>query len=45
MTTSRGTASYAAGTSAKVYGWGRTSSAGQDISGTLKTATLPARPA
>ncbi len=41
MTTSGDTASYAANTSAKVYGWGRTSSTTQDISETLKTATLP----
>ncbi|MDQ0598908.1 secreted trypsin-like serine protease [Streptomyces canus] len=41
MTTSTDTASYAAGTSAKVYGWGRTSSTTQDVSDTLKTATLP----
>ncbi|ELS56515.1 trypsin-like serine protease [Streptomyces viridochromogenes] len=41
MTTSGDTASYAAGTNAKVYGWGRTSSTSQDISETLKTATLP----
>ncbi|WP_128434779.1 trypsin-like serine protease [Streptomyces cyaneus] len=41
MTTSGDTASYAAGTSAKVYGWGRTSSTTQDVSETLKTATLP----
>ncbi|WP_210593790.1 trypsin-like serine protease [Streptomyces sp. GESEQ-35] len=41
MTTSGDTASYASGTSAKVYGWGRTSSTSQDISETLKTATLP----
>ncbi|WP_406173439.1 trypsin-like serine protease [Streptomyces sp. NBC_00996] len=41
MTTSTDTASYAAGTNAKVYGWGRTSSTSQDISETLKTATLP----
>ncbi len=41
MTTSGDTASYAAGTNAKVYGWGRTSSTTQDISQTLKTATLP----
>ncbi|MGW7379649.1 trypsin-like serine protease [Streptomyces sp. NPDC054794] len=40
-TTSSDTGSYAAGTSAKVYGWGRTSSTSQDISDTLKTATLP----
>ncbi|MEU4465295.1 trypsin-like serine protease [Streptomyces sp. NPDC024017] len=41
MTTSGDTTSYAAGTSAKVYGWGRTSSISDDISETLKTATLP----
>ncbi|MGW3496121.1 trypsin-like serine protease [Streptomyces sp. NPDC001020] len=44
MTTSNDTASYAAGTKAKVYGWGRTSSTSQDISQTLKTATLPMQP-
>ncbi|MER7693173.1 trypsin-like serine protease [Streptomyces sp. NPDC097610] len=41
MTTSGDTASYASGTKATLYGWGRTSSATQDISQTLKTATLP----
>ncbi|MFH9010063.1 trypsin-like serine protease [Streptomyces sp. NPDC017943] len=41
MTTSGDTTSYKAGTSAKVYGWGRTSSTSDDISDTLKTATLP----
>ncbi|MFJ8632696.1 trypsin-like serine protease [Streptomyces sp. NPDC093568] len=41
MTTSGDTASYAAGTNAKVYGWGRTSSTSEDISPTLKSATLP----
>ncbi|MEV0174905.1 trypsin-like serine protease [Streptomyces sp. NPDC050803] len=41
MATATDTASYTAGTSAKVYGWGRTSSTSQDISETLKTATLP----
>ncbi|MEU0587478.1 trypsin-like serine protease [Streptomyces sp. NPDC006132] len=41
MTTSGDTASYAAGTSAQLYGWGRTSSTSDDISETLKTATLP----
>lgn len=41
MTTSDDTTSYKAGTKAKVYGWGRTSSTSQDISQTLKTATLP----
>ncbi|MCL6672038.1 MULTISPECIES: trypsin-like serine protease [Streptomyces] len=40
MTTSGDTASYAGGTSATVYGWGRTSSTSQDISDTLKSATL-----
>ncbi|MFJ8534732.1 trypsin-like serine protease [Streptomyces sp. NPDC093591] len=45
MTTSGDTASYDPSTtgakSAKVYGWGRTSSTSQDVSETLKTATLP----
>jgi secreted trypsin-like serine protease len=41
MTTSGDTTSYKAGTSAKVYGWGRTSSTSGAISETLKTATLP----
>ncbi|WP_261720653.1 trypsin-like serine protease [Streptomyces sp. FZ201] len=41
MTTSTETAAYAAGTSAKVYGWGRTTSTSEEISPTLKTATLP----
>ncbi|MFF4896687.1 trypsin-like serine protease [Streptomyces sp. NPDC001068] len=41
MTTNTDTTSYKANTSAKVYGWGRTSSTTQDISETLKTATLP----
>ncbi|OPG03613.1 serine protease [Streptomyces sp. GKU 895] len=41
MTTSTDTTSYKAGTSAKLYGWGRTSSTTQDVSETLKTATLP----
>ncbi|MFD9395452.1 trypsin-like serine protease [Streptomyces sp. NPDC060000] len=41
MTTSTDATSYKAGTSAKVYGWGRTSSTTQDVSPTLKTATLP----
>ncbi|MEV6513456.1 trypsin-like serine protease [Streptomyces sp. NPDC051642] len=43
MTTNTDTASYT-GTpakTAKVYGWGRTSSTTQDVSETLKTATLP----
>ncbi len=41
LTTNTDTTSYKAGTSAKVYGWGRTSSTSDDISETLKTATLP----
>ncbi len=41
MTTSGDTTSYASGTKATLYGWGRTSSTTQDISQTLKTATLP----
>jgi hypothetical protein len=41
MTTNTDTTSYVAGTKAKVYGWGRTSSTSQDISDTLKVAELP----
>ncbi|WRZ90544.1 trypsin-like serine protease [Streptomyces sp. NBC_01007] len=41
MTTSGDTTSYKAGTTATLYGWGRTTSTTQDISDTLKTATLP----
>ncbi|KUN75722.1 serine protease [Streptomyces griseoruber] len=43
MTTAGDTASYtgAAAKTAQVFGWGRTSSTSQDISDTLKTATLP----
>ncbi|MEU5308837.1 trypsin-like serine protease [Streptomyces sp. NPDC021562] len=43
MTTSTDTASYTgtAAKTAKVYGWGRTSSTSDAISPTLKTATLP----
>lgn len=41
MTTTDDTASYAAGTDAKVYGWGRTSSTSPLISQVLKSATLP----
>ncbi|MDR6976873.1 hypothetical protein J2X68_003566 [Streptomyces sp. 3330] len=41
MTTNTDSASYATGTKATLYGWGRTSSATQDISETLKTAELP----
>lgn len=37
------TASYATGTQAKVFGWGRTSSTSQEISPTLRTATLTLR--
>ncbi|MGW1562125.1 trypsin-like serine protease [Streptomyces sp. NPDC002144] len=40
MTTSGDTASYAGGTSARLYGWGRTSSSSSDISETLKSAAL-----
>ncbi|MFJ6981791.1 MULTISPECIES: trypsin-like serine protease [unclassified Streptomyces] len=43
MTTAADTASYKAGTAAKVYGWGRTTSTTQDLSATLKTADLPIR--
>ncbi|MFJ2696580.1 trypsin-like serine protease [Streptomyces rochei] len=41
MTTADDTASYAVGTDAKVYGWGRTSSTSPLISQVLKSATLP----
>ncbi|MEU8652921.1 trypsin-like serine protease [Streptomyces sp. NPDC048737] len=41
MITAGNTGSYVPGTKAKVYGWGRTTSTSQDISDTLKTATLP----
>ncbi|MFE8951978.1 trypsin-like serine protease [Streptomyces althioticus] len=41
MTTAGDTASYAAGTNARVYGWGRTTSTNNEISEYLKTATLP----
>ncbi|MZF89346.1 trypsin-like serine protease [Streptomyces sp. SID5643] len=43
MVTHGDTASYAAGTQAKLYGWGRTTSTGQDLSPTLRTATLTLR--
>ncbi|WP_109002610.1 trypsin-like serine protease [Streptomyces rishiriensis] len=43
VTSSSDTVSYNAGTPAVVYGWGRTSSANQDISLTLKKATVPMR--
>ncbi|CAM5643078.1 trypsin-like serine protease [Streptomyces violaceorubidus] len=42
-TTSDDTASYTNGAPATVYGWGRTSSTSQDISPTLKKATVPMR--
>jgi secreted trypsin-like serine protease len=41
VTASTDTASYAAGTQATIYGWGRTSSTSNDISDTLRSATLP----
>ncbi|WUW19090.1 trypsin-like serine protease [Streptomyces sp. NBC_01465] len=41
ITKSDDTTSYRAGTSGTVYGWGRTSSTTQDISDTLRKATLP----
>ncbi|MFJ9351816.1 trypsin-like serine protease [Streptomyces sp. NPDC101237] len=41
MTTNTDTTSYKTNNSAKVYGWGRTTSTTDDISATLKTATLP----
>ncbi|MGC9404958.1 trypsin-like serine protease [Streptomyces sp. DZ1-3] len=43
MTTADDASSYQTGTSARVYGWGRTSSASDEISDVLKTATLPIR--
>lgn len=39
------TADYAVGTNATVYGWGRTSSTSEDLSQTLRKATLPIDPA
>ncbi|MEU9334435.1 trypsin-like serine protease [Streptomyces sp. NPDC048290] len=41
MTTAGDSASYAARTKAKVYGWGRTRSTSDALSPTLRTATLP----
>ncbi|SFF35135.1 Repeat domain-containing protein [Actinacidiphila alni] len=41
ITTAGDSASYVTGTNGTVYGWGRTSSGSQDISQTLKKATLP----
>ncbi|WP_434600546.1 trypsin-like serine protease [Streptomyces sp. A5-4] len=41
VTKSDDTASYTPGTSATVYGWGRTSSTNDDISATLRRATVP----
>ncbi|KUH36988.1 MULTISPECIES: trypsin-like serine protease [Streptomyces] len=43
LTQSGDTASYKEGTSATVYGWGRTSSTSQDGSQTLKKAVVPMR--
>lgn len=43
VTSSSDTASYNSGTPATVYGWGRTSSTSQDISLTLRKATVPMR--
>ncbi|NEY36218.1 trypsin-like serine protease [Streptomyces sp. PRKS01-65] len=43
VTSSTDTASYGNGTPATVYGWGRTSSASDDISPTLKKASVPMR--
>ncbi|CAL9529402.1 hypothetical protein SUDANB58_04014 [Streptomyces sp. enrichment culture] len=43
VTSSTDTASYGNGTPATVYGWGRTSSTSQDISPTLRKATVPMR--
>lgn len=41
LTTADDSASYVTGTSATLYGWGRTSSTTQDLSQTLKKAVLP----
>jgi hypothetical protein len=41
ITSSTDTASYTPGKTATVYGWGRTTSTTQDLSPTLKAATLP----
>lgn len=41
ITSSTDSASYVAGTTATVYGWGRTTSTTDDISQTLKKASLP----
>ncbi|MER6976860.1 trypsin-like serine protease [Streptomyces carpinensis] len=43
LTSSSDTASYGNGTPATVYGWGRTSSTSDDLSLTLKKATVPMR--
>ncbi|WP_306191894.1 trypsin-like serine protease [Streptomyces sp. MK5] len=43
LTPSSDTTSYANGTPATVYGWGRTSSTSDDLSLTLKKATVPMR--
>ncbi|MFR9797032.1 trypsin-like serine protease [Streptomyces sp. MS06] len=44
VTPSSDTVSYNSGTPATVYGWGRTSSTSNDISLTLKKATVPVQP-
>lgn len=41
VTSATDTASYTGGTTATVYGWGRTTSTTEDISQSLKKATLP----
>ena len=41
MASNTDTALYAPGTQAKVYGWGRTTSTSDDISTTLRSATIP----
>ncbi|MGV9348198.1 trypsin-like serine protease [Streptomyces spiralis] len=43
LTSSSDTASYGNGTPATVYGWGRTSSTSDDLSLTLRKATVPMR--
>jgi hypothetical protein len=43
LTSSTDSASYSNGTPATVYGWGRTSSTSDDLSLTLKKATVPMR--
>lgn len=41
LTTADDSASYVAGTNATLYGWGRTTSTNEDLSQTLKKASLP----